>query len=281
VTADPGLVPDCFVSPPSGDGRPPLAELFAATDSLRAAGWRTVDIAAQPASSRGTLPIRAWFNADEVDAILIGGIHGREPAGAMALARSMPQLVERGRTRKILVMPLLNPWGYLHHERYGPSGQSVTDSDHLLGRATAPACPEADAITRFVMNGIRIRPGAGVLDLHEDPVYEAPDYHFDGFGSYLYFIGGGAPDHPASRRVLDCLGHSRLPLVRSGVTRFGEQLVNGAVVDSSDGSIDELFARRLGCTPVITVENLLHAPDSPPLADRVEVYLDVLDAFLG
>ena len=53
---------------------------------------------------------------------------------------------------------------------------------------------------------------------------------------------GGAPDHPASRRVRDYLAGSALPLVRSGVTRFGEQIVDGAIVDSADGSIDELLA---------------------------------------
>ena len=263
------------------DTRPPLADLLSAFDALVAAGWQVRDIASQPAPGGGVLPIRAYFNADEVDTILVGGIHGREPAGPMALARSVPRLVELGRDRRLLVMPLLNPWGYLQRQRYGPSGQSVSDSDHVFGRTPAPACPEAGDITRFVMKGIRIRPGAAVLDLHEDPVYEAPDYHYEGVGSYLYVIGEGAIEHPVSRRVWAYLRHSPLPLVRDGVTRFGEAVVNGAIVDSEDGSIDELFARRLGCTPVITVENLLHGPETPPLPGRVDVYVRVLEAFLG
>lgn len=265
------------------DCRPPLADLLSSFDTLVAAGWQSRDIASQPqpGSDAGPLGIRAYFSADQVDAVLIGGIHGREPAGPIALARLVPSLLQHGRNRNLLVMPLLNPWGYLQRERYGPSGQSVSDSDHLLGRAAAPACPEAGAITAFVMDGIRIRPGAAVLDLHEDPVYEAPDYRYEGFGSYLYFIGEGAFGHPVSRRVRECLRHSPLPLVGDGVTRFGEAVVDGAIVDSADGSIDELFARRLGCTPVITVENLLHGPEDPPLSLRVEVYLAVLDAFLG
>ena len=281
MTADAGLPPDCYLSPSAGDGRPPLSEIFSAFDTLVPAGWREVEVATQPAPSGGTLPIRAYFNAEPVDAVLIGGIHGREPAGALALARYVPRLVERGGSMGLLVMPLLNPWGYLHHVRYGPSGASVSDSDHLLGRLPGPACPEAAAITGFVMDGVRIRPGAAVLDLHEDPVYEAPDYQFEGSGSYIYVTGAGAMAHPASRRVRDCLERSRLPLVREGVTRFGERLTDGIIVDTADGSIDELLARRVGCSPVITVENLLHAPDSPPLARRVEVYLDVLEAFFG
>lgn len=261
------------------DGRPPLADILTAFDPLRAAGWRSIDIASQPAPSGGVMPIRAYGSADAVDAVVIGGIHGREPAGAAAIARYVPRLLQHGRRLGLLVMPLLNPWGYLHDARYGPAGQSVSDSDHLLGRAAAPACPEAAAITGFLVHAAGIRRGAAVLDLHEDPVYEAPDYRFDGFGSYLYFIGERALDHPASRRVRGCLERSALPLIKSGVTRFGEQVVDGAIVDSADGSVDELLARRLKCTPVITVENLLHAPDEPPLAQRVAVYLDVLDAF--
>jgi hypothetical protein len=279
VTETPRLPADCFAAPPSGDGRPPLAAIFAAFDLLPASEWRAHEITSQPAPSGGALPVRAWANGDEAEIVVIGGIHGREPAGPLALARYVTALASLGRRARLLVMPLLNPWGYLHHVRYGPSGQSVTDSDHLLGRAAAPASPEADAITRFVVGPGRIQPGAAVLDLHEDPVYEAPDYRFDGFGSYLYFVGDGAFDHPASRRVRDCLRASRLPLVADGVTRFGERLVDGAIVDSADGSIDELLARRAGCTPVITVENLVRAPASPALEDRVAVYLDVLDAF--
>jgi len=281
VILRPALPSDCSVAPLSGDGRPPIADILASMEVLGAAGWRETEIASQPAPSGGALPIRAYASAAVVDAVLIGGIHGREPAGAMALARYVPRLVERGRSLGLLVMPLLNPWGYLHHDRYGPSGQSVSDSDHLLGRTPAPACPEAGAITGFVMSRAGIRPGASVLDLHEDPIYEAPEYRFDGFGSYMYFIGDGASDHPVSRRVRGCLAGSALPLVQSGVTRFGEQIVEGAVVDSADGSIDELLARRLGCTPVITVENLLQAPAEPPLSRRVEAYVAVLDAFFG
>lgn len=281
MTADAALSSDCYRTPPSGDGRPPIADLLSAFDALRQSGWRQIDISTQPGPSGDALPIRAYVNADEVDVVLIGGIHGREPAGALALAHAVPRIVERGAGLGVLVMPLLNPWGYLHHDRYGPSGQSVSDSDHLLGRAEVAACPEAAAITDFVVNRIRIRPGAAVLDLHEDPVYEAPGYVFEGTGSYLYVIGTGANDHPASRRVREALRRSPLGLVRDGVTRFGEPLVDGTIIDSADGSIDELLARRLACSPVITVEHLLRAPDSPPLALRVAVYQNVLDAFFG
>ncbi|MEW5984188.1 MAG: hypothetical protein AB1806_17690 [Acidobacteriota bacterium] len=278
---EPGLAAECVLSPPAGDARPSVAEVLSAFDGLRQAGWRVTEIASQCAPSGGRLPIQAYATGGDPEAILIAGIHGREPAGVLALARYAPRLVELGSSRGLLVMPLLNPWGYLHHTRYGPSGRSVTDSDHVLGRSTAAACLEAAAITGFVMRVLQACRGGAVLDLHEDPVYEAPDYQFDGSGSYLYVTGRGARDHPVTHRVLRCLERSRLPLVRQGVTRFGERLEEGIVLDSADGSIDELLARNLACSPVLTVENLLSAPDAPALATRVDVYVEVLDAFFG
>ena len=277
----PDLAPECLLAPPAGDGRPPLADVYSAFASLGEAGWRTIEITSQPAADGRMLPILAYVSAEDVDIVLIGGIHGREPAGPLALARSVPHIVEQGRTQGLLVMPLLNPWGYLHDERYGPSGQSVTDSDHALGRRSEAACAEAAAIIGFVMGAVRIRRGAGVLDLHEDPLYEAPGDGVAARGSYLYVIGARAMDQPACRRGLDCLDGARLPLVRTGTTRFGETLVDGVVLDSADGSIDELLAVRLGCSPVITVENTLRAPNEPPLSVRVDQYVEVLEAFLG
>lgn len=264
-----------------GDGRPPVGDLLRACDTLLAAGWRKVVLAVQDAGNGEAFPICAYLNAPRVDFALIGGIHGREPAGAVALARFAPRLAELGHSRPILLLPLLNPWGYFHHRRYGPSGQSVSDSDHLLGRLEAPACPEAAAITTFVMEGVEFSPGAAVLDLHEDPVYEAPDYVFEGRGSYVYVTGRDGLTQPSARRVVDALRTSRLPLIRDGVTRFGERLADGVIVDTEDGSIDELLAKRLNCTPVITTELVLRAEQDPPLAERVQIYGDVLDAFFG
>jgi hypothetical protein len=274
--------PDEYHAVPGvGDGRPSVADVHASCDVLLGAGWRRVEITSQVTEAGESLPIPAYLNASSIDHVLIGGIHGREPAGAIALSRYAERLVELGRGRSLLLLPLLNPWGYSRHLRYGPSGQSVSDSDHLLGRAAAPACPEAAAITAFVLDAVRVNPGAAVLDLHEDPVYEDPGYHLEGHGSYLYVAGDGAREHPVARRVHRCLEASPFPLVQVGVTRFGERLVDGFIVDTEDGSIDELLARKRRCSPVITTEIVLHGETTPPLPERVAAYLDVLDAFFG
>ena len=120
-----------------------------------------------------------------------------------------------------------------------------------------------------------------MLDLHEDPVYEAPEYHLEGRGSYLYVSGDGGLAHPVTDVSTAVSRRSSLPLVKDGVTRFGERLVDGVVVDTEDGSIDELLAKKRACSPVITVEIALHTETEPPLSERVSTYLEVLDAFFG
>jgi hypothetical protein len=72
-----------------------------------------------------------------------------------------------------------------------------------------------------------------------------------------------------------------LPLIRDGTTRFGERLTHGIIVNTEDGSIDELLYKLRACCPVITTENILHAVNLPPLPERVATYLSVLDAFFG
>ena len=267
--------------PPIRDGRPAIADIYGKCDQLLAASWQRVEITRQTAADGEVLPIYAYFNSNLVDYVLIGGIHGREPAGAIANSTYAEKLRDLGRERKILLMPLLNPWGYFHHIRYAPNGQSVSDSDHCLGRIPTAASPEAAAITEFVLNKITINPGAAVLDLHEDPVYEAPDYHLEGWGSYLYISGQDCLSHPISKRVVVFLQTASLPLIRDGITRFGEKLVGGIIVNTEDGSIDELFYKLRGCCPVITAENILHAENEPPLTERVATYLKLLDAFFG
>jgi len=267
--------------PPIGDGRPSIAEIYQNCDGLLLAGWQRKEIIAQATDTGDALPIYAYFNSESVDDVLIGGIHGREPAGAIANSRYASKLKELGRDRKILLMPLLNPWGYFHHIRYGPNGQSVSDSEHCLGRLAVAASPEAAAITSFLLDTMNIAPGAAVLDLHEDPVYEASDYHLEGWGSYLYISGENCLSHPIAQRVVRCMESCALPLIREGTTRFGEKLVDGIIVNTEDGSIDELLYKLRACCPVITAETILKSVNNPPLPDRVATYLRVLDAFFG
>lgn len=263
------------------DGRPSTEELLEAFGRLERAGWEKRLIASQLDDGGERLPIYAYESGRPAERVVIGGIHGREPAGANAIARFVDRLVELGRKRPILLLPLLNPWGYRHDSRYGPTGASVSDSDYWLGRSDRPACAEAEAIVTWLLERASVAPGAAVLDLHEDPVFEEPGYRLDGRGSYLYLTGTGAADTAAARRVTGYLRACRLPLILAGTTRFGETLHDGVIVDTEDGSIDELLAKELGCSPVITTELILRSRTDPPLDERVGVYLGALEAFFG
>ena len=66
--------------PSIGDGRPAIVEIYRNCDDLLAVGWKRVEVTAQATVEGEGLPIYAYFNSDRVDYVLIGGIHGREPA---------------------------------------------------------------------------------------------------------------------------------------------------------------------------------------------------------
>jgi hypothetical protein len=93
--------------------------------------------------------------------------------------------------------------------------------------------------------------------------------------------GEGGLEHPVARRVYRCLEACALPLIKEGVTRFGEGLVDGVIVNTEDGSIDELLYKKRACSPVITAELILRSETTPPLSERVSTYVEVLDAFFG
>jgi hypothetical protein len=102
--------------------------------------------------SAGKGPWRVYLN---------GGTHGDEPAGAEAVTR----FLEQGRYRAwpdvaFTVTPCLNPWGYAHDRREGPSGRDL----NRAFRRAAPTTPEVGTIKR----ALRGRAFDLFLDCHED-----------------------------------------------------------------------------------------------------------------
>ncbi len=270
----------------STDGRPSLSTLYAVWSSTIPSDWTIKQLATQSllllSGKAVQLPILAFCNDTSlagIDTVFIGGIHGREPAGAISLAHEAQSIIEYASRHKVLVMPLMNPWGYYNHVRYGTAGGSVTDCDHLLGRLGKPACPECENVGRFIAGEVMFRPGAKVLDLHEDPGYEEGAAKHKSTGTYMYTIGKSCRDAPAATKIKQFLRTCALPLIQSGTTRFGERIVDGVVEDSHDGSIDE-FLSTLGASPVITLETLLMGETEPALEERVRLYRDVIHVFM-
>ena len=249
------------------DGRLSLKELYQRFNQLLEAGWPGQEISFQEISVAGEkvrVPIFAFFSPacqmnETLEAVLISGIHGTEPAGPNAITQYLETLIEIGSQESLLLMPLCNPYGYYQDERMSPNGESVGDSEHLVPRRKIlsllcllfrwkkPACREAGEITAFLM-GLkrRIDSETKVLDLHEDNFGEDRRSHADSVGTYLYVNGKEAEKNPLALKTVQMLQNNLHPIITEGKTRFKEKIVNGFVINSRDGSVDQLFFEKLG-----------------------------------
>jgi hypothetical protein len=235
------------------DGRAPIQDIYASYAPLLAQGWSLdVIIQSMPQGTSKALPIialrsprpgpAAWF---------FTGVHGEEPAGPNAMAASVDALAALGKVRPVVILPLCNPQGYVRNWRYlnvpvyseDVDGQSVGDSSHLLAadppatgpRAAAASSPEADAITRYVLDVSKTYPPRYSIDLHEDNLIDE---------GYVYSQGvDGAGDVLASEAV-SILRKNQIPIKMHGQTRFGEPIVGGIIGPVVDSSIDELMSSK-------------------------------------
>ena len=239
------------------DGRTALPQLMRDFDALaRGAGWLDEIIFAYPGTP--DLAIKAWRTPHRGESLwILSGIHGEEPAGPNAIARSLPSLVSLAKTGvPVVVIPLCNPKAYRQNWRYPNTaerdwrkgGYSVGDAEYLVPdlttgqspRAPAPPGPETTALTQFVLRLAADYPPRLVLDLHEDELSME--------GGYIYAQGSHAEDNPVGAQIVSLLLANGIPLRKSGNTRFGEPIVNGVISRDDkgqpirDGSIDELMA---------------------------------------
>ncbi len=262
----------------TADGRLPLASLQRAFDLLATPhGWLRETVHVYPDDA--SLAISAWRTPQRGEALwLLAGIHGEEPAGPNAIARRLDAVVSLARTGvPVVVVPLCNPRAYRHNWRYPNTaerdwrkgGYSVGDAEYLLPdlqtgktpRAAAPAGPEAQALTQYVLRLAQDYPPRLVLDLHEDELSRD--------GGYIYSQGRQAEANPVGAEIVRLLQATGIPLRTSGQTRFGEPIVDGVISRDDhggpirDGSIDELLAA--------TVVFMDHAATRGPSAGTVIV----------
>ena len=239
------------------DGRSALPQLM--RELRRACAGRRMAARDHLCLSRHTdLAIKAWRTPHRGEALwILSGIHGEEPAGPNAIARSLPSLVSLAKAGvPVVVIPLCNPKAYRQNWRYPNTaerdwhkgGYSVGDAEYLLPdlatgqspRAPAPPGPETKALTQFVLRLAADYPPRLVLDLHEDELSME--------GGYIYSQGSHADDNPVGAQIVRLLLANGIPLRKSGNTRFGEPIVNGVISRDDkgqpirDGSIDELMA---------------------------------------
>ncbi len=175
---------------------------------------------------------------------LISGIHGEEPAGPNAISqsiRAINKLAKKG--IPIVLFPLCNPNGYQRNWRYPDEyrdhtkGNSVGDSEHLLlqgnknkPRRKTPASKQSDAFTKCALKILKTHPTLLTIDLHEDELVKE--------NHYIYSHG---VSDAVAKEIIRLFKKNHIAFVMNGKTRFGENIVNGFVRSSQDGSIDELL----------------------------------------
>jgi hypothetical protein len=105
-------------------------------------GWQ-LDVVAnsKPAGTTDALPIIALRSPLDGAAVwIIAGIHGEEPAGPNAIAKTIDEIAALAEHQPMVVIPLCNRYGFARNWRYlntpvyskATDGQSVGDSSHLL-----------------------------------------------------------------------------------------------------------------------------------------------------
>ena len=233
------------------DGRLPISELFTTFLQLREMGWQ-LDVVAvsQPAETAYGLPIIALRSPHAGPAVwILSGIHGEEPAGPNAVAAAIDDLVKLGERHPVVLIPLCNRHGYARNWRYlnvpvysaTIEGQSVGDSSHFLpaekqateSRAATASSPEADALTRYILQLVKTYPPLYSIDLHEDDSIAK---------GYVYSQGELGAGDPLAIEAVSVLRDHGVPIKVDGQTRFGEEIVGGIIGPVIDSSIDELMS---------------------------------------
>ncbi len=277
----------------AADDRQPIEVLYAAYLSLVKHGW-TLDIVAhsRPAGTDAELSILALRSPTQGAAVwMLAGIHGEEPAGPNAIAEAIDEIAALGRQRPVVLLPLLNPHGYVRNWRYlnAPvysetvDGQSVGDSSHLLpspedtGRARAPAAssPEAEAITGYILRQLEAYPPAYSIDLHEDNLIDE---------GYVYSQGVKGAADPLAIEAIAVLKAEGVPIKMDGQTRFDEPIAGGIIGPVVDSSIDELMSSvsvivdgRPAPGPATPTVLVFETPAAAlPLAQRVRAHASLL-----
>jgi murein peptide amidase A len=118
--------------------------------------------------------------------LLTGGIHGDEPAGPQALATFVAARAAQWKSRfSFLVLPCLNPWGYVHDKREDAQGEDLNRGFERDDLASVDCVRQALVGQRFVLHH----------DFHED--WEAAGF---------YFYEGEKEKHYISPQVIERVG---------------------------------------------------------------------------
>jgi hypothetical protein len=298
------------------DGRRSLLELWNKYLELEESGWEKELIAEQKLILDGkeiTFPVYAFktllTNGKPVKAMwVLGGVHGEEPAGPNAFFEQLDTIKKMGMSGVPMVfIPLLNPSGYSRDFRYEDEyrdfrkGHSVTDSEHYLiqeglekPRVETPNSKTAGDVTSWVEKTVSLYQPELVIDHHEDRVPEKfPEGDLRNLTScYVYISGNGSKTEEIAKKINTIFKETNLPVVNKGITRFGEEIVDGMVMNYADGSIDEFLTVSKYYDPethklkskhpaatVIVVETTIPFDGSISVEQRVEAHGKIVKSY--
>ncbi len=257
----------------SADGRPGLETLY--SNYLRVERlykWKKITVYTQK-----NLPVYAFLSPKTGPSLwVVGGIHGEEPAGPIALANEIEIIARLGRHFPLVFTPLCNPlgysrgWRYFNEPRDWHLGSSVGDLAHLLSPGTPPANPYAAALGNFFLKCCSTHPPLLTIDHHEDE--SVPD------AAYAYLMGETGPSHRIGKLVLDLFRRTGMPVCPSGSTRFGEKITAGIVEGQPDGSFEDFAVSPPPC-PHARVAFLAETPTNLPLPQRVAAHSAIITAY--
>jgi len=268
------------------DGRTPIGEIYDAMNRLDPKLWKKEII-----NGDYRHPVVGYTTISEGKTrVIVGGFHGTEPGGVMAIAQSVDCLNSLARKgAPMIVINPANPGGYDWNWRYTCSNrhQSTGDTEHVLldesekgPKFANPTCRVAknlvDWTIRKIFNG---HCPERALDLHED------DLHNE---TYIYSHGQKGAEDPVAKRVAGVLRKSSFAFGGSGRTRFGQEIKNGIVAPVEDYSFDSFLAatkmwdikqEKIIDKPCAESVIVVEIPQGN-LNDRVKVHSDVIKKFV-
>ncbi len=271
--------------------------MYSSYEVLVKAGWKKQIIATQT-----HYPVYGYTspkpNGKSQESLwIIGGVHGEEPAGPNAFSNSIEKIESLVSINKIPVVfiPVANPSGYARNWRYFneyrdfKKGLSVTDSGHALF-PKLPSSKTADEIIAWVLKTSKSYLPTLAMDHHEDETNDPRWYPDSGF-SYMYAYGKEDRLTELCPVVLEVLKDNGYDLPLKEETRFGEQVINGFVYNSPDGSIDQLLVAdehysssgqkksKYQAHAVFVIETAFDPPGIDSFAKRLKTHIDIINIY--
>jgi hypothetical protein len=231
-----------------------------------AARWRRLAqdaaLALTVLTTRSGLPVYALRDRRRGDGpanYASAGVHGDEPAAALALLEWAEERPARFGSGAWLLFPCLNPWGLAHNRRSQEDGVDLNREFHSA----------TDPLVLAWRGHVTRQPLALSLLLHED---------YDGRGTYIYEHGHHG--QPLAPRLLKRAAPAIPPdprtridgrRARDGVIEIGRRL------PKLPGLPEALELHRLGSARTLTIET----PSEFALPHRVDAHKRMLGAAFG